>query len=233
MRRSHQIIGGLAVLCSAGALIGKVAARKTAVTTPHQQAVPRPSERVAARGAVTIRTIKAANPIAAKIVAGAKKQFGTSYDPAYVRIAYPGGDVPRDRGVCTDVVVRALRHANYDLQRLIHEDMKKHFALYPKKWGLKRADSNIDHRRVPNQMQFFERFGQTLTKTAAPSTASQWRAGDIVCWRFSNGLYHTGIVSDRLNAEGLPFVIHNLSTCVEEDCLAAWKIIGHYRYPAH
>jgi uncharacterized protein YijF (DUF1287 family) len=175
--------------------------------------------------------IKAPNPLAAKVVAGAREQVGTAYDPAYVRLAYPDGDVPRDRGVCSDVVVRALRRTNHDLQRLIHEDMKNHFALYPKNWGLKRPDPNIDHRRVPNQMRFFERHGLILTKKASPSTARQWQPGDVVCWRLPNNLYHTGIVSDRIGNQGLPFVIHNLSTCVEADCLRNWTIIGHYRYP--
>lgn len=171
-----------------------------------------------------------------KIVAGARAQMGTLYDPAYCVLPYPNGDVPRGadgipRGVCTDVVVRALRAAGHDLQRLIHQDMKRNFRLYPRKWGLRRPDRNIDHRRVPNQMTFFGRRGQTLTREVSPRTRAQWRPGDIVCWKFDNGLDHTGIVSDKTNARGWPLVIHNLSVCAEEDALTAWRITGHFRYP--
>lgn len=135
------------------------------------------------------------------------------------------------RGVCTDVVVRALRAAGHDLQRLIHQDMKRNFGLYPRRWGRRRPDRNIDHRRVPNQMTFFQRHGQILSRAVSPRTRAQWRPGDIVCWKFDNGLNHTGIVSDKLNARGWPLVIHNLSVCVEEDALIAWRITGHFRYP--
>lgn len=177
------------------------------------------------------RAAVARNSVAQKIVNGARAQIGTIYDPAYFTMRYPNGDVPRDRGACTDVIVRALRRAGYDLQRLMHEDMKRNFSLYPRKWGLRRTDKNIDHRRVPNQMVFFKRHGTTLTREVSAHTLKSWQPGDIVCWKFDNGLDHTGIISDRRNSQGLPLVIHNLAVCVEEDVLLAWKITGHFRYP--
>jgi uncharacterized protein YijF (DUF1287 family) len=169
----------------------------------------------------------------ALIVEGARKQldWGTRYDPAYYAIPYPNGDLPKDKGVCTDVVVRALRNAGYDLQKLIHEDMKANFSKYPQIWGLKGPDRNIDHRRTPNQMTFFQRFGKTLTHQTSQTSISEWQPGDIVFWKLPNGMNHVGILSDRRNRRGLPFVIHNISTTSEEDVLEAWPIIGHYRYP--
>ncbi len=175
----------------------------------------------------------ASKSAAALIVEGARKQlaWGTRYDPAYYSIAYPNGDLPKDKGVCTDVVVRALRNAGYDLQKLIHEDMKANFSKYPQNWGLKGPDRNIDHRRTPNQMTFFQRFGNTLTHQTQQSSVSAWQPGDIVFWKLPNGMNHVGILSDRRNRRGLPFVMHNISTTAEEDVLEAWTIIGHYRYP--
>jgi len=250
MQRNHLLIGAVAVLCVLG---GVIATNQPGRNTPPQagnapQGVePQEVERqevgaqgVGAQGVegslapmptATAMRIKAATPDATKIVVGAKKQIGILYDPAYVKIDYPRGDISRNKGVCSDVVVRALRGADHDLQRLVHEDMKSHFALYPKNWGLKKPDPNIDHRRVPNLMRFFERHGRVLTKEVTAATARQWQPGDIVCWRLPNNLYHTGVISDRLDEHGIPFVIHNLSVCREEDCLRAWKIIGHYRYP--
>jgi uncharacterized protein len=151
------------------------------------------------------------------------------YDPAYFRIQYPNGDVPSDKGVCTDVVIRAYRKLGIDLQRLVHEDMKENFNLYPKHWGLSSPDKNIDHRRVPNLMTFFSRFGQTLPK----STNSQdYKPGDIVCWNLWGGVNHIGLVVNKKSEDGLRYlVIHNIgSGQVIEDILFEWKIIGHYRY---
>jgi len=162
--------------------------------------------------------------------ARAEAKNATHYDASYQVIAYPGGDVAPDRGACTDVVVRAYRHAGIDLQVLIHEDMKAHFSQYPQLWGLKGTDTNIDHRRVPNQMRFFERHGQSLALDH-PADPALWQWGDVVYWRFSNGLEHCGIVSDRRNEDGIPLVIHNAGICREEDALLRWDIIGHYRYP--
>jgi uncharacterized protein YijF (DUF1287 family) len=172
------------------------------------------------------------NPTARRIVTAARAQVGTSYDASYVRLDYPGGDVPRDRGACTDVIVRALRAVGHDLQRLIHEDAKRDLRQYPRIQSSGRIDRNIDHRRVPNQNRFFQRYGKTLTRVVTPSTRKHWQPGDIVTWKFDNGLDHTGIISDRLNARGWPLVIHNLGGCAEEDVLTKWKITGHFRYPS-
>jgi len=168
---------------------------------------------------------------AAKIVEGAKRQAreGASYTVGYFQLSYPGGDLPRSQGVCTDVVIRSLRSAGYDLQKLIHEDMSKRFKTYPKRE--KKPDPNIDHRRCPNQAWFFKTYGRSLTLAASARTAKEWKPGDIVYWKLDNGLDHTGVLSDKLNAAGLPYVVHNLGTCMEEDVLTSWKIVGHYRYP--
>ena len=166
-----------------------------------------------------------------RIVLGARIQANeaASYTPGYYKIGYPKGDLPRDQGVCTDVVIRALRHAGYDLQRLIHEDMRKRFGSYPRRE--RRPDRNIDHRRCPNQVWFFKKYGRSLTVKVSPETLPHWKPGDVVYWKLDNGLDHTGVVTDRRNSKGEPWVVHNLSRCVEEDVLRAWKIVGHYRYP--
>ncbi len=167
------------------------------------------------------------------IVMGARAEAeqGTVYDASYKVIDYPGGDVAVDRGACTDVIIRALRHAGLDLQQLIHEDMLQDFQSYPQNWGLKASDPNIDHRRVPNQMAFMSRQGRTLVLDPV-NEPEQWHWGDVVYWQFPNGDQHCGIVSDRVNKSGIPLVIHNAGICTEEDALLRWKIIGHYRYPA-
>lgn len=167
----------------------------------------------------------------ARAVSSAKAQTKRTiyYDPAYVSLSYPGGDVPPDRGVCTDVVVRALRAAGVDLQQKVHEDMRAHFGAYPRKWGLKRPDSNIDHRRVPNLQTYFKRYGKSLPIT---DRGREYQPGDIVSWKLSNGLDHIGIVSDAaVFGQDRYTVIHNIGRGVEqEDVLFAWKITGHYRY---
>jgi uncharacterized protein YijF (DUF1287 family) len=170
---------------------------------------------------------------ARRILAGAKAQAaeGTIYTPGYFQLSYPDGDLPRNKGVCADVVVRSLRNAGSDLQRLIHEDMTRDFEAYPRKWGLSRPDSNIDHRRVPNQVCFFRRHGITLTNEANPQSAQQWQPGDFVYWKLDNGLDHCGVISDARNSAGLPLVVHNIGRCKEEDCLIRWRITGHFRYP--
>jgi hypothetical protein len=153
------------------------------------------------------------------------------YDPAYFKIAYPMGDVPAGKGVCTDVVIRAYRKLNIDLQRLVHEDMVLHFSLYPKRWGLKKTDTNIDHRRVPNLMVFFNRFGKSLPRTLVPT---DYHTGDIVCWDLGGGITHIGIVIENRSKDGKRhLIVHNIGGGqVMEDCLFNWKIIGHYRYGA-
>lgn len=168
-----------------------------------------------------------------KIVESARDQltWNTSYYNPYVKLSYPMGDLPKDKGVCTDVVVRSLRAAGYDLQKLIYEDMKKAWGEYPRYKGLSKPDPNIDHRRVPNQMRFFKRHGQELTVDF--SKKDQWKPGDFVTWKLTpSNLDHIGVLSDRLNNKGLPLVIHNMSTTLEEDVLESWKVTGHFRFPA-
>ena len=163
----------------------------------------------------------------------AQAQVGVTltYDPAYVRLAYPGGDVPTDRGVCSDVVVRAFRTgAKIDLQQRLHEDMRSNFARYPSLWGLRKPDTNIDHRRVPNLRRYFERQGKSLPVTAR---ASDYHPGDIVSWTLPNGLAHIGVVSGRRSAADpvRPLVVHNIGAgAKEEDVLFAWTQTGHYRW---
>ncbi|KXX70504.1 DUF1287 domain-containing protein [Flammeovirga sp. SJP92] len=151
------------------------------------------------------------------------------YDPSYFSLDYPNGDVPANKGVCTDVVIRAYRKMGIDLQKEVHEDMKAHFSKYPKNWGLTRTDKNIDHRRVPNLMTFFSRFGTVLPIS---EKAIDYKAGDIVCWSFGGGLTHIGIVSaNKTFFKQIPMIIHNMgSGQVEEDILFDYEIIGHYRY---
>lgn len=187
----------------------------------------------AARGVFPnlVQRVTPRDATARQIVENAHAQKGTVYDAAYKPISYPNGDIDKSKGACTDVVVRALRGAGVDLQKLMHEDMKKNFRRYPQKWGLEGPDKNIDHRRVPNQMKFFARHGQSLTTRVDANTLKTWQPGDIVCWDMQNGQLHTGIVSDGLNSAGVPLVIHNGWVCVEDDSLTRWKIIGHYRYP--
>ncbi|NDW09137.1 DUF1287 domain-containing protein [Dysgonomonas sp. 520] len=153
------------------------------------------------------------------------------YDPAYFSIPYPNGDVPANKGVCTDVVVRAYRKLGIDLQKEVHEDIKKNFNLYPsrKKWGLTKPDRNIDHRRVPNLQVFFSRFGKSLKVT---DIAEDYLPGDIVTWDLGGGPVHIGIVVDRKSKDGKRYgIVHNIGRGqVAEDCLFSWKITGHYRY---
>jgi uncharacterized protein len=167
-----------------------------------------------------------------KLVEAARAQIGVtlSYNPAYVRLTYPKGDVPQEQGVCTDVIVRAYRSAlNIDLQTLVHEDIRSSFAAYPKQWGLRRADSNIDHRRVPNLQTFFRRKGFSLPVTSDPAA---YLPGDLVTQMLPGNLPHIGIVSDRRSSDrARPLVIHNIGAGTrEEDRLFAFPITGHYRF---
>lgn len=169
--------------------------------------------------------------VAQQLVNDARTQIGKtiSYDPAYTQLRYPMGDVPLSKGVCTDVVIRALRHQGMDLQELIHKDMKTNFSAYPKKWGLKAPDKNIDHRRVPNIATYFKRQGYAVKSTYKPQ---EFRAGDIVTWDLGKGLVHIGIVSDKKTLTGIPLIIHNIGQGTkEENILYSFKITGHYRIP--
>ena len=167
------------------------------------------------------------------LVVAARKQVGvtTIYDGSYRVLAYPGGDVPLERGVCTDVIVRALRVARgTDLQKLVHEDMSVQFRHYPHRWGQARPDSNIDHRRVPNLMTFFERAGYRVPSSGE---ASDYLPGDLVAWDLGGGVLHIGIVSNKNAVTGVPLVLHNIGAGArEEDILFRYAIIGHYRLEA-
>jgi uncharacterized protein YijF (DUF1287 family) len=158
----------------------------------------------------------------------AESQVGVTvtYDPSYVRLAFPGGDIPPDRGVCADVVVRAFRQIGVDLQVQLHEDVKRHFNEYPRLWGLRRPDPNIDHRRVPNLMTYFKRQGKALPISAP------YHPGDVVAWRLSNGLHHIGVISQRrASGNNHNLVVHNIGQGARtEDVLHAFEIIGHYRW---
>jgi uncharacterized protein len=166
------------------------------------------------------------------IAAQAQINVTVRYDPAYRKLAYPDGDVPKERGVCTDVVVRALRVARaMDLQKLVHEDIKANWDAYPhqQRWRLDRPDPNIDHRRVPNLMTYLRRAGYGRTPTRDPA---QYLPGDIVAWDLGRGILHIGIISDLENVKDIPLVIHNIGAGArEEDILFRYAIIGHYRLP--
>jgi uncharacterized protein YijF (DUF1287 family) len=167
------------------------------------------------------------------IVAAARQQIGVTvvYDPAYRSMRYPDGDVPADRGVCTDVVVRALRTArSLDLQKVVHEDILAHGADYPgRRWRNTAPDPNIDHRRVPNQMTWFRRQGWSRPLDAAPAA---YLPGDVVAWDLGGGILHVGIVSDRRAPGGTPLVVHNIGAGArEDDILFRFSIIGHFRPP--
>jgi uncharacterized protein YijF (DUF1287 family) len=166
----------------------------------------------------------------AGVVEAARTQIGktVSYDPIYRELDYPNGDVPIETGVCADVVVRALRQGiGIDLQKLLHEDMRVSFSRYPQKWGLKRPDKNIDHRRVPNLQTFFRRSGWALPLSQAPR---DFLPGDLVTCTVPPNLPHIMIVSDRTNASGRPAIIHNIGAGArEEDRLFEFPHTGHYR----
>jgi uncharacterized protein len=151
------------------------------------------------------------------------------YDPAYFTIKYPNGDVPYNKGVCTDVVIRAYRKMGIDLQKNVHEDMKKNFSKYPKTWGLKHTDTNIDHRRVPNLMVYFAKYGIVKSTSTEPQN---YLPGDIVCWNLGGAVTHIGMVSNKKTKDNKRYLmVHNIGAGqVLEDCLFSYKIIGHYQY---
>ncbi len=151
------------------------------------------------------------------------------YDPSYFSISYPNGDIPENKGVCTDVIIRAYRKIGVDLQKEVHEDMKSNFNAYPKIWGLRTTDKNIDHRRVPNLMTFFKRKGAEKTIT---NVAANYIPGDIVCWNLGGAITHIGIVVNKKSIDGKRnLIVHNIGNGqVLEDCLFDFKIIGHYRF---
>lgn len=184
--------------------------------------------------ALTVLALPAfAGAVPSSLAKAARDQVGVTltYDPAYVALEFPGGDLPRDRGVCTDVVIRALRDAwGIDLQLAVNRDMKAAFAAYPALWGLATTDRNIDHRRVANLATLFTRIGAALPLTDEPAP---YLPGDIVTWTLPGNLPHIGIVSDRQAEDGTPLVLHNIGAGArEEDILFAYPMTGHYRLSA-
>ena len=198
----------------------------------HLLAITMPKTLLSLRAAIVSVMLFACTAVFAfspeRFVQDARTQIGKTlvYDPSYVRISYPMGDVPIERGVCTDVLVRAMRHQGLDLQQLVHEDMRKNFHLYPNsaRWKLKKPDTNIDHRRVLNLQRYFERQGYTVKNEA-------FLPGDIVTWNLRPQVEHIGIVSDRMDPSGKrPLIIHNIGQGTqEEDMLYQYTITGHYR----
>ena len=179
-----------------------------------------------------VRELPAEAPAALRqvIEAGLEQPKQTFYyDPAYVRIDYPGGDVPLERGVCTDVVVRAFRKGGVDLQKEVHEDMARAFSAYPTRWGMTRPDSNIDHRRVPNLRTYFTRRGKSLPVS---EDAADYLPGDLVTWDLGGGVDHIGMVTNVWSdAAGRYLIVHNIGRGARlENVLFAWRITGRYRY---
>lgn len=171
-------------------------------------------------------------PWAEKLITVAEGQIGqtTRYDGSYAKLDYPGGDIPREIGVCTDVIIRAYRDAfNIDLQKLVHQDMRKNFAAYPTIWGLKNTDRNIDHRRVPNLEQFFNR---QKARVEITDNAKDYLPGDMITSRLPGNLPHIAIVTQRPNSDATrPLIVHNIGAGTRlEDGLFDYKIVGHYRY---
>jgi uncharacterized protein len=168
--------------------------------------------------------------VGTRIALAAEDQVGvtTIYDPAYVRLAYPNGDVPIERGVCTDVVVRAYRAVGVDLQARVHEDMAKNFSVYPKDWGLTAPNANIDHRRVQNLTKYFERMGRQIKDT----TDASFKPGDVVAWQLSGWMQHIGIVAvDKVPGTNRNYIVHNVGAGTQkEDALHWFTLIGHYRW---
>ncbi|MGB7926464.1 MAG: DUF1287 domain-containing protein [Pyrinomonadaceae bacterium] len=191
------------------------------------------SARMARRITETQRAVPIESPVVRRVVEAAieQAQYTLYYDPAYVALEYPGGDVPLERGVCSDVLVRAFRKGGgVDLQKEVHEDMNRNFSAYPKKWGLKKTDANIDHRRVPNLMTYFERKKKALPLS---TRAEDYLPGDVVAWELNDGLLHIGMVTNILSEATPPGyqIVHNIGGGARvEDALFSWKIIGHYRY---
>jgi uncharacterized protein len=179
---------------------------------------------------LTPAPVEITNPIARKLVAGGIAQTAVtkSYDPAYIQLAYPGGDVPAITGVCTDVIIRAYRQIGIDLQQQVHQDMGRNFAQYPKIWGLKQPDKNIDHRRVANLMTFLNRRGAALPVTDRPA---DYQPGDLVTYDLGAKIgLHIAIVSNIQGSDGYQ-MIHNACCGVKVETIPRnWKINGHYRY---
>jgi uncharacterized protein YijF (DUF1287 family) len=207
--------------CGAASTAKQSARAPTVSSPPEARAQATPAPRPSSGSPFLDRLVEAA-------VARTSQQV--RYDPAYFQIPYPGGDVPAEVGVCTDEVIRSYRVVGVDLQREVHEDMAANFSAYPRKWGLKKTDTNIDHRRVPNLMVFFERAGAGVPVT---QDARDYRPGDVVTWDLGGGLTHIGIVVNVPSEadETRMQIVHNIGAGPKmEDVLFNWKITGHYRY---
>ncbi len=180
---------------------------------------------------VTLPLPATSSPQLKQFIDGAVEQskVTTGYDPSYVKLDYPNGDVPSDTGVCSDVVVRAFRKAGIDLQKEVHEDMKLAWAEYPRKWGARGTDTNIDHRRVLNLTTYFDRRNKSLPIS---NNRADYLPGDVVAWELSDGVEHIGILTNLWSEPAKHcLVVHNIGAGAQvEDVLFAWKIIGHYRY---
>jgi uncharacterized protein YijF (DUF1287 family) len=219
----HLRLAAVALLLSGvgcgAASTAKQSARPSA--TAQQETLRQPAPRPSSGSPFLDRLVEAAIE---------RTSHAVRYDPTYFKIAYPDGDVPPEVGVCTDEVIRSYRAVGVDLQREVHEDMAANFSAYPRKWGLKKTDTNIDHRRVPNLMVFFEREGASLPVT---QDARDYKPGDVVTWDLSGGLTHIGIVVNVPSAsdESRLQIVHNIGAGPKmEDVLFNWKITGHYRY---
>jgi uncharacterized protein len=212
-------------------LLGGLTLFTLVLTTACQTKIVKSSQPVAGITPSTPTAIAISSPRIKKLIRSGieQTQYTRYYDPAYVPLEYPGGDVPLETGVCTDVVIRAFRKVGVDLQKEVREDMERNFAAYPQLWGLKKPDSNIDHRRVPNLMKYFQRRGKSIQIDNKPEN---YLPGDIVAWNLGNGQQHIGLVSNNIspNSKNL-LIIHNIgSGAKQEDILFNWPIIGHYRY---
>lgn len=146
--------------------------------------------------------------------------------PTYKSAYYAGGYPPDNEGVCTDVIWRSLKNAGYSLKDMVDEDIKNNVSKYPRVNG--KPDPNIDFRRVPNLKVYFER--NQITLTTDLSKIEQWQPGDIVVF----GTSHIGIISDKRNKKGIPYLLHNGGQPIrEEDGLELYSkyepITGHYR----
>jgi uncharacterized protein YijF (DUF1287 family) len=217
-----------------GSLLFALALSAAACSAPQADALRGASTKVAPAGQTALPrpTPVYESPVLAALVAAAVERTNhqVRYDGSYYQIAYPGGDVPADRGACTDEVVRAYRAAGIDLQKEVHEDMQANFAVYPRTFNLARPDANIDHRRVPNLMTFFARKGKSLPIT---TNVADYQPGDIVTWNLNGGLTHIGVVVDVPSTEDPARyqIMHNIGAGPKiEDALFAWTITGHYRY---
>jgi uncharacterized protein YijF (DUF1287 family) len=200
-----------------------------ALTLACRQSAARVDGATSAEGGA--RAVAVESPVLKQVIDAAIEQTKVTrgYDPSYVKLAYPNGDVRIETGVCSDVLIRAFRRVGIDLQKDVHLDMAKNFARYPNKWGLKRPDTNIDHRRVPNLMTYFKRQGKALAIT---SSANDYLPGDIVAWDLGGGITHIGMMTNLLAEDAKTYgVVHNIGAGARvENVLFNWKIIGHYRY---